>query len=469
MISNVWNNLFNNQMSNINKSKKSTYELKLDNIYGLENKRIDYKHLKIYSIDPPNCTDADDAFSIYKENDYIHLMIHIADPTAWFNPNDKLFDDIIHNGCTTYISNREPDHLFPDNILKSCSLTDGIKNVVIVHTVLKPTYKPSKMFDIIKTTIEYGIIDCNNGKRFTYEEASNNMYNDITLYLGFDIAKFFYSQRQNNNFDNLSNLSNFSNFGNFSNFAFSELIFTIPQINNNDNSVILKPDTKEVIIMKAMIGEFAIHANTVFANVFANGLDNDNLFLRTLTLPSNINNNNSMNIIHELIKDNISASYNTDKLKHDLLGAFYTHSTSPLRRASDCIVHFLLKAKYLEIEPPFNENQLKEFAEHLNKKNKEMKNIQFKDIKLRTFQWIAEELEARLNPIKIKVKVIGYKAPFLNLMIIKIDEMNVNIPYTIKKNKKYNLENEYFDVKITKINLYDKYDEGTLPELDNTI
>ncbi len=453
VISSSWNELFNCQMNNMinNYYYYDYYDIKLDKLYGLENSRIDYKHLLIYSIDPPKCTDADDAFSIYKEDDNIHLMIHIADPTAWFNPNDKLFDNIINKGCTTYISNREPIHLFPNNILNNSSLTDGIKNVVIVHTILKPTYKPSKPFDIIKTTIEYGIIDCNNGKRFTYEEAAKDMYNDITLYLAFDIAKFFYSQRQNNINSN------------FSNFAFSELTFTIPQVIND--IVVLKPDTKEVIIMKAIIGEFAIHANSIFAN----GLDDDNLFLRTFTLPENLNTNNINNIIHELIKDNISASYKTDKLKHDLIGNYYTHSTSPLRRASDCIVHFLLKAKYLEIEAPFNENQLKEYSEHLNKKNKEMKNIQFKDNKLRVFQWIAEELDSRLNPIKMKVKIIGYKAPFLNLMIIKIDEMNVNISYTIKKNKKYNSENEYFDVNITKINLYDKYDEGTLPELDNII
>ncbi len=448
MISDNWNTIFNNEMKNYKMNittNNYNNDLKLDNLYGLENKRIDYRHLQIYSIDPPKCSDADDAFSIYKdENDLIHLMIHIADPTAWFNPNDKLFEDIINNGCTLYLSNREPEHLFPNNILINSSLTDGIKNVVIVHTIFKPTYKPSKMFDIIKTTIEYGIIDCNNGKRFTYEEASENMYNDITLYLGVDIAKHFYSQRQNNNYYH-------------NNFIFSELIFTIPKV--IDNEVILKSDSKEVVIMKAMIGEFAIHANTIFAN----GLDNDNLFLRTLSLPEILNNSN--NLIHDLIKDGISAKYKSDKLKHDLIGSFYTHSTSPLRRASDCIVHFLLKAKYLEIEPPFNETQLKQFAEKLNIINKEMKNIQFKDIKLRTFQWIAEELESRLNAIKIKVKVMGYKAPFVNLMIINIDGMDVNIPYTIKR-KKLNTEQEYFNIKITKINYYNKYDEGTLPELD---
>jgi len=443
-ISSSWNTLFNNSFNNIHTNIHNNYDLKLDNLYGIENKRIDYRHLEIYSIDPPKCTDADDAFSIYKDEDNnIHLLIHIADPTAWFNPNDKLFEDIINNGCTVYLSNREPDHLFPNNILEESSLTDGIKNVVIVHTILKPN---NNNYFWSKTTIEYGIINCSNGKRFTYDEAAEEMYNDNTLLLGVDIAKLFYNQRNKNKL-----------------IEFGGETFTIPKI--VDNTVILKPDSKEVRIMKAMICEFAIHANKIFAN----GLDDDNLFLRTLVLDktsdkiSDIPNNN---LIHHLIKEGISANYMSDKLKHDLIGSYYTHSTSPLRRASDCIVHFLLKAKYLQIEPPFNNIQLKEYADKLNKINKEMKNIQFKDIKLRTFQWIAEELECRLNSIKMKVKFISFKEPFVNLIIVSLDNMAVNIPYTIKR-KQLNTKQEYFNVNITKINNYDKYDEGTLPELDN--
>jgi exoribonuclease R len=442
-ISSSWNTLFNKSFNNIHKNNHldyNHYNLKLDNLYGLKNKRIDYKHLEIYSIDPPKCTDADDAFSIYKENDLIHLLIHIADPTTYFNPNDKLFEDIINNGCTVYLSNREPDHLFPNNILENSSLTNGIRNVVIVHTILKPNNNNDYWS---KTTIEYGIINCSNGKRFTYDEAAEVMYNDSTLSLGVDIAKYFYNQRNNNTF-----------------IEFGGETFTIPKV--EDNIVILKPDSKEVRIMKAMICEFAIHANKIFAS----GLDDNNLFLRTLVLPTDVSKDLPNNqLIHHLIKEGISANYMSDKLKHDLISSYYTHSTSPLRRASDCIVHFLLKAKYLEIEPPFNNIQLKDYAERLNKITKEMKNIQFKDIKLRTFQWIAEELECRLNSIKIKVKFISFKAPFVNLIIVSLDNMNVNIPYTIKR-KHFNITEEYFNVNITKINYYDKYDEGTLPELD---
>lgn len=413
---------------NIKKNIKNNYDLNLDNIYKI-NDRIDYTNLTIYSIDPENCTDADDAFSIYKEDNNIHLLIHIADPTSYFTPHDKLFNDIINNGTTIYLSNKEPDHLFPDNILNKSSLIDGIKNTISVHTILT---KEDNIYKIKQSTIKFCIINCSNGKRFTYEQAADELSDDILL-LGLDISLFLKKNRH----------------------IHEDLIFVIPKM--KDNIVILKPDTKEVIMMKNMIAEFAIHAN----NIFANGLDNDNLFLRSLVID-----NKSNTSIHDLIKNGISAKYTNDKIMHDLIGSHYTHSTSPLRRASDCIVHFLLKAKYLKIDSPFSNDELQLYANKLNIRTKEMKNLQFKDIKLRTFQWIAEELECRLNSIKMKIKYINYKEPFLNLMIIEIDNMNVNIPYTIKT-KKFNHEIITNNINITKINLYNKFDMGTLPELDN--
>ena len=50
-------------------------------------------------------------------------------------------------------------------------------------------------------------------------------------------------------------------------------------------------------------------------------------------------------------------------------------------------------------------------------------------------------------------------------MITSIDDMNVNISYTLKR-KKYIIKETLFNINLTKINLYNKFDEGVLPELD---
>jgi hypothetical protein len=49
--------------------------------------------------------------------------------------------------------------------------------------------------------------------------------------------------------------------------------------------------------------------------------------------------------------------------------------------------------------------------------------------------------------------------------------MNVNISYSLKRKKIKSkiINDEEYNINITKINYYDKHDEGTLEELDNFI
>lgn len=388
--------------------------------------RKDWRHLSIYSIDPPNCTDADDAFTIWSENNLLHLIIFIADPTSYFNPDSDLFKFILEKGQTLYLSGREPIHLFPEEILNKSTLTHGERNVIAVHSIF------SMDFNLIESNIDFGIISCDNHNRFTYEEASNNI--DNVLNIGLQLSKYLYNQRNSITFNN-----------------------TIPIVDNN--IVIMKQDTEQVRNMKIMIAEFAIHANIIFANHMKHSL-----FLRTLVL------NDSVDNLHDLIKSGASAKYSSIKLPHELLKTdMYTHATSPLRRASDCIVHFLLKSIYLNKESPFTYEELSEYSLHLTNRAKYFKNIQFRDIKLRTFQWISDNIN---NNIHISVKILNYKNNYLNLIITKInknqDSFDVNIPYTLKRNN-YDCDchkSELLNINITKVNIYKKFDEGTLPELD---
>ena len=96
--------------------------------------RLDLEDLNTISIDPPNCKDADDAFSIYFKNGKLFLAIHIADPTEFISPNSSLWEDITKRVITHYPSNNQPIHLMPDEILKLSSLnTDNdpeIKNAL---------------------------------------------------------------------------------------------------------------------------------------------------------------------------------------------------------------------------------------------------------------------------------------------------------------------------------------------------
>ena len=50
-----------------------------------QSERVDMTSYETYSIDPIGCRDADDAFSIYSENDKLYFAIHIADPTEYID------------------------------------------------------------------------------------------------------------------------------------------------------------------------------------------------------------------------------------------------------------------------------------------------------------------------------------------------------------------------------------------------
>ena len=83
----------NNSLYEENYSKvvEPKYGNKRDNIYDENltknilnkhsytiNERVDMTMHHSYSIDPIGCTDADDAFSVYNENDKLYFAIHIA-------------------------------------------------------------------------------------------------------------------------------------------------------------------------------------------------------------------------------------------------------------------------------------------------------------------------------------------------------------------------------------------------------
>ena len=59
---------------------------------------------------------------------------------------------------------------------------------------------------------------------------------------------------------------------------------------------------------------------------------------------------------------------------------------------------------------------------------------------------------------------------FLNIIICKVDMHNVHLSYTLRvRNCNHVSINKKQQLTITKINIPGKYDQGTIPELDNDI
>jgi len=418
----------------------------LNNITLSVQDRIDRTDLPVYTIDPEGCTDADDGFSIEVTKDIIHLFIHIADPTEYFSFDDEQFACIIANGVTHYPSGHKARHMFPKEVIEQFTLIDGNKHAITVHTEL------DKNLNILSSNIEFTKIHCDPQYRFSYEEASIEYKNNIILEMGFAIYNHFYNKRDS------------------SGKKLTKLNYAYPKHVNDTFE--FGYDNVDVKNMKNMIGEFAIHANKVVAEYIYKHRPKV-LFVRSCEA-SELKEDDSLSaheFMNSIIENGIQANYEQDIKPHDLVGVeLYTHFTSPLRRCSDCIVHFLIKSINLGVETPFNSEELKMFAHRLNRLYKNEKKLQFNDIKFRLIQCASNLLDCDVD---FKFKFNGYTGLFINIMITQICDYNVSISYVLRKrewdNEDYFINNPYHMIKINRVNVPKKFDEGTFEELDNFV
>lgn len=88
-------------------------------------KRIDYTHLNIFSIDPKDSLDIDDAISFQKLNSKYIVGIHIAQPIYWINKEELL--NTINKSFSTLYTPKKNYSLFSKNVEIKSSLLENEK------------------------------------------------------------------------------------------------------------------------------------------------------------------------------------------------------------------------------------------------------------------------------------------------------------------------------------------------------
>ncbi len=435
-------------------------ELLLDNTiphqYCISN-RQDLTNQEVFTIDPEGCQDADDAFSIYYHESNLFLAIHIADPTEYINLESSLWNDIVNRTITHYPSFHQPIHLMPSEILKRSSLTveiDGdeeIKNAISIITEIDlETYLPTN-----NVKLEFTKIIVNNKNRLTYQEAATKICDIFCINIGVMISEALYNQRSEKTAGTkLTEINNVS-------------------INKVEDDVSFSVNSKDVLKLKNMIGEFAIFSNSFVGEYLKANLNGMGIF-RTCdatSLELDGNNLTGRELLNQIIDNGISADYLASIKSHDLVGTpVYCHFTSPIRRLADCICHYLLKSIKLKINPPWTKLQLDQLADICFSKTKKERGIQFDDSKFRMLQLFSNLCQQYLE---IEIRITSYTGLFVNCIIEKFvldnKEYDIQISYSLRiKNKttKENIENLKNKIRITQVNPLIKFDEGTLPELD---
>ncbi len=133
--------------------------------------RTDLRHLDICSVDPPGCTDIDDALHCRTlENGNFEVGVHIADVSHFIRPVTSLDSEAENRGTTVYLADRRID-MVPELLSSNlCSLRGGEER--LAFSVL---WEMTKNADIVSVNFCKSIIK--SRAALTYAEAQMRIDN----------------------------------------------------------------------------------------------------------------------------------------------------------------------------------------------------------------------------------------------------------------------------------------------------
>merc|ERR1719228_1068582 len=131
--------------------------------------RVDCRHLDICSVDPPGCTDIDDALHAFlMENGNYQVGVHIADVSHFIRPGTAIDLEAADRCTTVYLTDRRID-MVPELLSSNlCSLRGGVERFAF-SCVWEMTSKAQ----IVSTKFHKSIIKSRSA--MTYEEAQNKI------------------------------------------------------------------------------------------------------------------------------------------------------------------------------------------------------------------------------------------------------------------------------------------------------
>ncbi len=127
--------------------------------------RLDFRDELIFTIDPVDAKDFDDAVSLDKlENGNYRLGVHIADVSHYVSENSILDEEALKRGTSVYLMN-DVVPMLPEKLSNDvCSLREGVERLTFSAIM-----EIDSAGEVVKYTVSKSIIK--SKKRFTYEEA----------------------------------------------------------------------------------------------------------------------------------------------------------------------------------------------------------------------------------------------------------------------------------------------------------
>lgn len=131
--------------------------------------RWDLRDVTICSVDPPGCTDIDDALHFRRINENeVEVGVHIADVTAFVGHGSVLDDEAAERGCTVYLVDRRIEMLPSLLAGNFCSLRGGEERLAFSAVIRMNN-------DANVTGVEFGRSVIKSSAALTYEMAQNRI------------------------------------------------------------------------------------------------------------------------------------------------------------------------------------------------------------------------------------------------------------------------------------------------------
>jgi len=378
----------------------------------LDVNRLDLKHLKVYTIDDESTTEIDDGLSCeLLEDGRQRVWIHIADPTRWLIPEDELDLEARRRGSTVYLPTGMIP-MFPE------VLATGPMSLIQGRLCCSLSF--SVILDDSGGVAEYSIHPCmiKPTYRLTYEDVDEML--DLAVQAEPEIQAIACLAQKRKTWRNNQ----------------GAISITMPEamikVKNDEISIDILDESPS----RQLVAEMMILAGEVAAR-----------YARSHNIPLPFRGQPQPELPPEeellqlppgfvrfcaLRRCMPKSEMSTTPLRHAGLGLdTYTQATSPIRRYSDLLTHFQLKAHLRGEEPPFSAEQIREVMMTVSSTTQELTMVE-----RQTNRYYALEYLRRHPEQAWEVIVLMWLREDSNLALILLEDLGLQLPMMFKRSVK---------------------------------
>jgi ribonuclease R len=397
-------------------------------------RRLDLRGYPIFTIDPADAKDLDDAIHIRElDNGNFEVGIHIADVSHYVKPDSPIDREGFERATSVYLVDRVIPML-PERLSNGvCSLNpkeDKLTFSVIVEVTKRGAVKGYK----IRETIIH------SKERFSYEEAQallegkeaeSSLARDIQT--AGKLAKVLTRRRMKN----------------------GSVDFDLPEVKVelDESGKPVRMYRKERMDANRLIEEFMLLANRVVARSISRRRNDLTFVYRIHDRPDpekirqlaeyvrafgyrlpltggSVDSHDLNDLIEEVkgkpeeavieqaaLRSMAKAVYSTKNVGHyGLSFKYYSHFTSPIRRYPDLMVHRLLK-RYAEDGRSVDKEQYESWCEHCSGKERSAVQAERESIKLKQVEYIRDHLGDSFDGVVSGVTKFGIFVELVDLLV----------------------------------------------------